>query len=344
MIDTIKTLLNKTAELEDKLNNISSKQSTNLNSNNFVCFSKGLLNLLFSNTDKLLIAEFETIENFALYFQNQIELNVPVSQTIKISLSINNITFFSSSRKLQAGYNQFTIMKSYMPLKSESVKLYLKIKTEDNSPITIISNNLLIWGICNHSNEITYQAIESNEHFYLSYLNNNSLFYAKKSKAEVELNSDDFSYYATALSYSFVYFKPKNKVYLFRVDLNGNLFYTDFDSNNETFIDSNISNVSVTSNDNIILISTIKNGECNTFEMNQNEDISNQNLINSNGVMLSKSYLYFNNYNNAFYIVLSDKNSNNYITKSLSEYSDKNSLISATYLIKYSSYEVTEWN
>lgn len=342
MIDTIKTLLNKTVELEDKINNLSSTQNSYTPSNNFVCFSKGLLNLSFSNTDKLLIAEFETIENFSLYFQNQIELNVPISQTIKISLSINNITFFTSSRKLQAGYNQFTIMKSYLPLKTESVKLYLKIKTEDNSPITIISNNLLVWGICNHSNEISYQSIETNEHFYLSYLNNNSLFYSKKPKECIELNSEDFTYYASTISYSFVYFEASQKVYLFRIDLDGNLFYSDFETNNEVFIDSDISNVSTISNSNIVLVSIVKNGLCYTFEMNEKENFSNKTEIDSNGIVIAKSYLYFNNYNNVFYIILTDQDNYNYITKSLTEYSESGSHITANYLIEFSTYEVSE--
>lgn len=342
MIDTIKTLLNKTEELEDKINNLSSTQNNYTPSNNFVCFSKGLLNLSFSDKDKLLIAEFETIENFSLYFQNQIELNVPISQTIKISLSINNITFFSSSRKLQAGYNQFTIMKSYIPLKGETVKLYLKIKTEDNSPITIISNNLLVWGICNHSNEISYQAVESSEYFYLSYLNNNSIFYSKHTKENVELNSEDFNYYASAISYSFVYYEASQKVYLFRVDLDGNLFYTDFDSNNEIFIDSNITHVSAISNDNIILVSIVKDGVCYSFEMDGDGNFSNINEIDSNGIIIAKSYLYFNNYNNSFYIILTDQNNYNYITKSLIEYSGNNSHITANYTIEFSTYEVSE--
>lgn len=342
MIDTIKTLLNKTVELEDKINNLSLTQNSYTPSNSFVCFSKGLINLSFSNTDKLLLAEFETIEDFALYFQNQIELNVPISQTIKISLSINNITFFSSSRKLQAGYNQFTIMKSYLPLKSEPVKLYLKIKTEDNSPITIISNNLLVWGICNHSNEITYQSIEANEYFYLSYLNNNSLFYAKKSKENTELNSEDFTYYASATSYSFVYLDASQKVYLFRIDLDGNLFYSDFETNNEVFITSGVSDVSTASNGNIILISIIKNGVCYSFEMNEQENFSTETEVDSNGIIIAKSYLYFNNYNNLFYIILTDQNNYNYITKSLTEYSESGSHITANYLIEFSTYEVSE--
>ncbi len=344
MIDSIKTLLNKTSELEDRLNNLSLKTNNNINSNNFVCFSKGLLNLSFQNTNKLLIAEFETQENFPLYFQNQVELNVPISQTINISLSINNITFFRTSRTLQAGYNQFTIMKSFVPLKNESAKLYLKITTKDGSPVTIISNTLFAWGIYNYSNEITYQVLETNNNFCLSYLNNNSLYYYITGKTDGELYSEDFTYYSSANSYSFAYQNTTDKTYLFRIDLDGNLFYTDFEENNEKFLDTNITHVSTASNDKIILISIVKNNQCYTFEMDENNNFSTQTLIDSNNILVSKSYLYHNKFNNIFYIILSDANNSNYITKTLQEIATTHNLINANYSIEFSSYEATSWN
>lgn len=340
MIDKIKTLLNKTNELEEKINTLSSNQSNIYNSTNFVCFSNGVLNLSMFNSDKLLLAEFETLENFPLYFQNQIELNIPTSQTIKISLSINKITFFKSTRKLQSGYNQFTIMKSFVPLKSEKVELYLKITTEDNSPITIISNTLFVWGINSYSNNVSYQILETEENYYLSYLNSNLLYYTKIDKKETELNSEDFTYYSGAISYSFAYLKSIDSVFLFRVDPDGNLFYTNIINNNEKFIDSNISHISTAYKNNLILISVIKDNQCYTFEMNDNEIFSKPNLIDSNNISLTKSYLFYNKFNGDFYIILSDKYNSNYITKSLKEYNFNQHLINAQYSIEYQTYEV----
>lgn len=341
MIDKIKTLLNKTNELEDKINSLSNNQNNFYNTNNFVCFSKGQLNLSFANSNKLLLAEFETIENFPLYFQNQIELNIPTSQTVKISLSINKITFFRSTRNLQAGYNQFTIMKSFTPLKNEQVELYLQITTENNSPITIISNTLLVWGLCNHSNEIQYQVLETNNNFYLSYLNNNTLYFSKIEKMEKELNSEDFSYYSSAIGYSFANIKSINKVYLFRIDLNSNLFFTDIEKNNETFIDTNVTQISTCSSDYSIKISIVKNNKCYVFEMSENEIFSNQTLINSNDILIYKSYLYWNEFNNNFYLILTDKNNSNYLTKSIPEYQSNNHFINAEYSIEFEEYEVS---
>lgn len=344
MIDKIKTLLNKTNELEDKINSLSNNQNNSYNTNNFVCFSKGQLNLSFANSNKILLAEFETIENFPLYFQNQIELNIPTSQTIKISLSINKITFFRSTRKLQAGYNQFTIMKSFTPLKNERVELYLQITTENDSPITILSNTLFVWGLCNHSNEIQYQVLETNDNFYLSYLNNNTLYFSKIEKTETELNSEDFTFYSSAIGYSFAFLKSTNKVYLFRIDLDGNLFFTDIEDNNETFIDSNVTHISTCSSDDCIKISIIKNYNCYAFEMNENEIFSNHAMVDSNDILIYKSYLYWNKYNNNFYLILTDKNNSNYLTKSIPEYQSNNHFINAEYSIEFEEYEVGWWN
>ena len=341
MIDKIKTLLNKTNELEEKINSLSNNQNNFYNASNFICFSKGLLNLSFFNSDKLHIANFEMLENFPLYFQNQIELNVPTSQTIKISLSLNNITFFKSSRKLQAGYNQFTIMKSITPLKTEYSDLFLKITTEDGSPITIITNTLFVWGICNHSNDITYQTIETDDSYYLSYLNSNMLYFTQIAKKEIELNSEDFTLYSTAKGYSFSYLKSQNKIFLFRIDLDGNLFYTDIKENNEKFIDTDVSYVTTTFNNDLIIISIIKNNMCYTFEMNENEVFSHPIMVNSNDISVVKSYLYFNYFNNDCYLILTDKNNSNYITKSLKEYSFNQHLINCNYSIEYSTYEAS---
>ena len=154
MIDKIKTLLNKTSELENEVSDFKKSNNEIQVSNNFACFSKGLINLSFLNSNKLLIAKFETKQNSPLYFQNQIELNIPSEQEIKISLIVNNISIFRSTRKLHAGFNQFTIMKGYIPLKSEPVELYLKITSENDSMLTLISNTVLVWGINNINNNI----------------------------------------------------------------------------------------------------------------------------------------------------------------------------------------------
>ena len=171
-------------------------------------------------------------------------------------------------------------MKSYLPLKSEKVELYLEIVAEDNSPITIIADTLLVWGLNNKSLNIEYQAIESNDSFLLSYINNNSIFYKTINKEIASLNSEDFIYYSSAISYSFCYFAPINKIFIFRVDMNGNLFYSDFNENYEHFLDSNVSFVSCTANDNCILVSYIKNKQCFTIEIDEEQNISAATKIN----------------------------------------------------------------
>jgi hypothetical protein len=74
--------------------------------------------------------------------------------------------------------------------------------------------------------------------------------------------------------------------------------------------------------------------------MKDNEIISNQTLLNSNDILLSKTYLYFNKYNNMFYIILTDKNNSNYITQSIKEYQYNQHYISGEYSIEFNTYEV----
>ena len=339
MIDTIKTLLNKTNELEEKINNINTSNENNTNSSNFICFSKGLLNLSFLTSNKILIAKFETIQNNNLYFQNQIELNMPSSQEVKISLIINNIAIYRSTRKLQAGYNQLNIMKSYTPLSSEEVELYLEIKCSENSLATLISDTLFVWGLNNIANEISYQAIETNNNFILSYLENNTLYYSFIDKGETSLNSEDFAYYANAISYCFVYSKYLDKLYLFRVDLDGNLFYTDFYENYEKYICSNVTHVSCSASNDIVLISYIQDNYCYTVEMDNTEALSMFTKIQCYDFAICKSLAYYNEHNEKFYLILSDKNNSNYILESVGETTTEHNYLYAEYSIEISTYE-----
>lgn len=342
MIDALKTLINKTNDLETKINNISDSKNINNITNNFICFSKGLINLSFLNSNKLLIAKFETIKGNHLYLQNQIELNIPVSQNIKISLLVNDIAIYRSTRKLQTGYNQLTIMKNYLPLTSEPVSVYLEVLAEDNSLITIISDTLFVWGLSNISKKTSYYAVEIEDDFLLAYLDNNTIYYKITQKSEISLNSEDFNYYSNAKSFAITYFKTTKQLFFFRVDIDGNLFFTDFYKNHETFIDSNISHVSCTCNNNLILVSVVKNGKCYTFELDKLFTPSNQILVDCHNIYIEKSYLHFNEFNNKFYLIVTDKNSSNYLLETIDEYEFDQSFINVDYNIDFSSYEVTE--
>lgn len=343
MIDKIKTLLNKTNELEDKINTLNNSQSKTPSSTRFVCFSKGLLNLSFLNKNRFLIASFEVKQNSPLYFQNQIELNVPLSQNIKITLIVNNIAIYRSTRKLQTGYNQLTIMKNFIPLKDEQLELYLEVTAEENSLITLISDTLFVWGISDILNNIQYQAVETPENFTLSYLNNNTIYYSEINKETATLNSEDFTYYASGISHCFVYSIAHQNLFLFRVDINGNLFYCNFKDKYEKFITSNVSYVSCSSNESIISIAIIKNNTCYVIEMDSNFNLSDESKVESNNICVERCYLHFNNFNNKFYLIVSDKNNSNYIMEGLNPTSKNHSYINSNYTIEITAYEATLW-
>lgn len=339
MIDSIKTLINKTNELEDKLNNLSQTQTISSASSGFASFSKNNISLSFSNLDNFLIAEFEVVASKHLYFQNQIELNLPISQNVKISLIVNDIAIYKTTRKVQEGFNQLSIMKSYVPLKSEQVKVYLKIVAEDGTPITIISNNLFVWGLYEKPIQLEYQVIETNDKYLLSYIENNGIYYKFVDKEEDSLNSEDFQYYGSATSYSFVFNKNADELFLFRIDLDGNLFFTEFYENNETYVTSNASHVATATDNNLTVVSYIKNNSCYTFEFDLNRNISNESMVFCYNFEIVKSYIYFNQYNNKFYLILTDANNSNYLTQSVLETKTEHKFINATYSISITTYE-----
>lgn len=338
MINAIKTLLNKTSELEEKINLLSKKTNTINNSNSFICFSKGLINLSFLNSNTMSIAKFETIKNSSLYFQNQIELNIPTKQTVKISLIVNDIVIYKSTRELEAGFNQITIMKSYTPLLSEQSELFLKITSENNSMITIITDTLFVWGLSNFNKQTEYQAIGIQDKILLSINTNDSLYYLTCTQNEEHaFNFEDFIFFGNSKSSSFVFDSENNILYLFRVDSDGNLFYKIFGTDNEMFIDTNVSHVSAAYGNNKLIFCTVKNGQCFICEIN-NGNISSPEPLSNINVFAVKTHLYFNPYNKKFYVIISDKNESNYITESISETEISHPYINVTYTITYDTY------
>ena len=55
MINSIKTLINKTNELEEKINTLSHSQANIYSTGGFASFSKNYINLSFSNLDNFII-------------------------------------------------------------------------------------------------------------------------------------------------------------------------------------------------------------------------------------------------------------------------------------------------
>ena len=344
MIDSIKSLINKTNELDEKYNRLSSYENVKSNMNHFVCFSSTNLNQSFINQDKILLAEFEITENQSLYFQNKIDINLPIDESVKFSLFINNIAIYRSTKNLNAGFNQITIMKSYLPLKSEQVNLYLKIETNENSLITILSNDLLIWGLDNVSNEISYISIEINDSYFLSYLNNNSIYYKIVGKEPISLNSVDFDFYSYAKAFSVSYLNNSNTLFLFKIDLDGNLQLNDFYNNKIIYLDSFVTDISSTTDDEKFVISYIKNNKCFNMEIYPDYSFSNPIPVLFNVGIPKKSYINYNKFNNKFYLVICNQNGSNFLIKNCIEHNNNHFNISANYSIKINTYEVTKWN
>ena len=123
----------------------------------------------------------------------------------------------------------------------------------------------------------------------------------------------------------------------FKVDSDGNLFYSNFELNNEIFIDSNVSHVSSAYGNNKLIFCAIKNGKCYVYEID-NENISSPEVLKNINILASKTCLKFNAFNKKFYIIVSDENENNFISESIVETEVSHPYINAKYTISYETY------
>lgn len=338
MIDKLKSLLNKTSELENQIEEIEKSNQSKAPQVICSCFSKNLLNFSILSSRTILLAEFNVDEDSVITFQNQIDINLATNQKVKFSIIVNDISIYKSTKNLNAGYNQVNLIKTYTPFISEKIKVYLQITSVDNKLVTLISESLFVWGINESYASIEYQAVETSDKFLLSYINNNVLYFLYTNKENTANNYEDFNYFSSAKSHSFVYVKNQNKIYLFRVDLDGRLFYSNFDDNNEIYLTNNVSKVSAAASSDTICVTYVKDNICHYLEINKDGKYSIDKTINNLRNKIINTYVYYNNYKSKFYIVLTDEYSSNFIMESLSESKSSSSTLNASYEINITTY------
>lgn len=339
MIDKYKNLISKTNQIEESLNLLEANQE---NSQSYTTsFTKNLLNYSIIGSKKLLLANFDIDKNATLTLQCQIDLNLLSSQNIAFALYINNFCVFLTKKILNSGYNQISLIKNFTSQKSENISVYLEIKTLNNKVITLLTETLLVHGLNSNFDKVEYNAIELSQGFLISFLNNNNLYLKYSDKENLTLSLDDFTYHATAKSHCITYMQEANKVYLFRVDEDGRLFYSNLANDNEIFITHNVKNVYAAASQNKIFVCFIKDFSCYYFDIENNivSNIFKLDFINS---PLSACYAYFNNLNNKFYVIVTDKYNSNYIVESVDEHLTNGENIKAKYKIEISTYEVDD--
>lgn len=338
MIDKIKTLLNKTNELEDEIEQISETSNEKTETSNYVTFTKNLLNYSILTTQKVQIAQIEVIKNSSIYFQILIDVNLTTSQKVTFSLIVDNISIYKSTKTLSNGFNQISIMKAYNPLISTQSDIYIEITPTENKLVTLSLVSLSVWGLIDTQNNIKYQAIETENNILLAYLNNYQLFYKEVDKTTGSFNSEDFNLFKSAKSFLFAYNSQNKILLLFRVDTAGNLFYSNFNDKNEVFVSSGVQDVSACTDNSSTLITFIKNQKCYFVILNNNLILSDEKLLYNNNYKLKFCYAYFNNFNQKFYVITTDENDANFLIESQNETLNKQENINANISLTISTY------
>ncbi len=341
MIDKYKNLLSKTIEIEESLKSIETiKESTQ---NLSTSFNKSFLNYSIIGTKRISIASFDIKKDLTITLQCQIDLSLLSKQNISFSLIINDFCVFLTRKQLESGHNQIVLTKNYTSYNNEKLNIYLEINTLDNKVATLESENLLVIGLNVNNNENEYNAIESNDGFLLSCLVNNNLYIKNTDKNLKTLNLEEFNYLASAKSHCIVYLKNQNKTYIFRVDLNGKLFYCNTDDMNEKYITDKVNKVYTSTDDNIILVSFIKNNSCYYFDI-ENGNVSKISKLEFVNNPLISCYNYYNKFNDKFYLIVTDRYNSNFIVESIIPKNSTGENLKVDYKIDISTYEVNDEN
>ena len=332
MIDQLTELTNKTNELESKIQSLTEKQTFDELQTNSISFSRNFSSLEIIMPKRILVARIEPKQNLNILFQCQIDLDLSASENVEISFIANGFVIYKTYKILPAGSNQVSIMQNFKPLTNDKFSVYVEIIPTTQRPVILNHISLFAWGNLNGDYSIDYQAIDVGNKYLLS-VNDNNCIYALKSDKEVgEFNISDLNYVGSGISHCFVYDSDGDITYLFRVDLSGNLFYSNFAAQNEIFLASGVSNVSADmSSSGKMLVTYTKNSECYYFEINENHVVSIHRKVYSNSVLVKKVLCYYNPFRNKFLVILSSNSDNNYLIEELNENFSNSDTISVQY-------------
>lgn len=339
MISSLSSLAKQNEELRQEIELLKNAQPIESQSASCVCINKNFSNLEIILPKKIILSKLDFSQSSSLYFQGQVDIFSTISEEVEISLIINNISIHKLKKQLEIGNNQIGIFCNFNPILDENAIIYVKFSPKNQKSIYLQNISLFVWGTIKTQDKPKYQALNLNTGYLLSYIFNNNIYYKIVPKKEDEFCSNDFNNLDIASAYSFAYSKIKDEIYLFRINLNGDLFFSTLNGS-ETYLMSKIDSVSaVCANDKIYLF-CISEEKCLYFEIDEFNNISFVKNLKENSFKLKSVYAYFNNYNNKIYIVLTDINNSNYLLEQTLENSNLIEQLKASYNISIETYEV----
>ena len=312
--NSIKNLQQQILDLENRLEKFEKKTDNIIADSKFSTWCNNLLNVNIVTRRTLTVKTIKNISNQNLFFQLTIKFFNYSNQDIKFDLLCDNIQIGTEQNNFQNGLFDITISGTYKNTISDSLNIFTSINPKNNKQVTVLSTKLTVWGI-SQSEQYEYDAILTSTYCILTYIANGRLYYKKFNK-ELDDKDFDFLYLNDSISHSLT--SHNDEVFLFRVDSEGNLFFSKFLNNNETFISKNVSKVSSCIFNNSILFTYISNGECYYGEIINNIVISNNKITSIFG-KFNNCYMYSENFNNRCYLILSKENGSNYLLENIKD-------------------------
>lgn len=321
---SIVKLENKVEQLEESLNKLQSKTKDMINDIGFTVYTKNLLNLNIIDNYKFHLRTLDNPNKNSQFYQVKIRFLNYSEQDITFNLFADNLQIANDTQAYNKGINEAVIYGTYSNLISDKIVIELQVKPRANKQLTILNTTMTVWGN-SQTNDLEYSASETESKYFISYISNNRLYYKYYNKSQ-NANDLDFTFYEEAISHSTC--TLNENIYLFRVDLDGNLFFSNIDSFNENFICSDVSNISCCANADTIIFCYISQNKCYYGEIKNNVVISNNTLTTPFG-LYKACYIYFNSTNSKFYIVVTNNKNNNYLLESISTANSSSENISA---------------
>lgn len=296
--------------LEEKIQKLQSKSKDMISDIGFTVFTKNFLNLNITNAKKFRIRTI-TNSKSSQFYQLKIKFYNFVKQSTSFSLFSDNIRITSDTQTFEQGTNEIILYGTYENLISDKIVIELQVIPKDNKQITITNTTLTIWGNTQEKSE-EYQAVETNDSYFLSYISNNRMYYKTFSKSTPP-DEVEFEFFESAISHATCV--QSNTIYLFRVDEDNNLFYSAYPDFDETILAQNVGTVSCCNANDVIVFCYISNGVCHYGEIKNKIVISNK-ILELPFNDITDCYLYYSK--NKCYLIITKSSNSNYLLESVS--------------------------
>ena len=265
-MDYVKYAYIKTTELESSSSS-TSKSSIEKSKTNAIEFNSGILNMSVTSEADITCGKVRLYGD--VFLQNKVIIEANISGTILVEMLLDNVAILAEERILAVGQNEIILMKTHNNVAKTNADISIRIKMVTKNYACEVTNNVLVaWGSVEDLStlgNIQMGSIEYDKGLLVSYCENNRIYAAKTAVEEKSLTAAEFNFVASGISHCFAKDK-QGCLYLFRVDDNGNLFFSKFGPIlNEQKIDDGVSVVyarkCIDSHSEDILVCYIKNGE-----------------------------------------------------------------------------------